>query len=61
VRIVADPKIFENIHELKVRGAFGSFTMSIAGRPLPTNPKTSSLSAMSVLRCIENRRSGIVI
>ena len=58
VRIVADPKISENIHELKVRG---SFAMNIAGRPLPTNPKTSSLSAMSVLRCIENRRSAIVI
>jgi aspartate dehydrogenase len=61
VRIVADPKISENIHELEVRGAFGSFAMSIAGRPLPTNPKTSSLSAMSVLRCIENRQSAIVI
>lgn len=61
VRIVADPKVAENIHELVVRGAFGSFTMSISGRPLPTNPKTSSLSAMSVLRCIENRRSAIVV
>ncbi|HEY0235735.1 MAG TPA: aspartate dehydrogenase [Afipia sp.] len=61
VRIVADPKISENIHELKVHGAFGSFAMSIAGKPLPTNPKTSSLSAMSILRCIENRRSAIVI
>jgi aspartate dehydrogenase len=61
VRIVADPTITENIHELKVRGTFGSFTMSIAGRPFPANPKTSSLSAMSVLRCIENRQSVIVI
>jgi aspartate dehydrogenase len=46
---------------LKVRGAFGSFAMSIAGRPLPINPKMSRLSAMSVLRCIENRQSAIVI
>jgi aspartate dehydrogenase len=61
VRIVADPKVSENIHELDVRGAFGSFTMSIAGRPLPTNPRTSSLSAMSVLRCIESRQSTIVV
>lgn len=61
VRIVADPTVTENIHELQVRGAFGSFSMSVAGRPLPTNPKTSSLSAMSVLRCIENRQSAIVI
>jgi aspartate dehydrogenase len=61
VRIVADPTVTENIHELKVRGAFGSFSMRVAGRPLPSNPKTSSLSAMSVLRCIENRQSAIVI
>jgi aspartate dehydrogenase len=61
VRIVADPTVAENIHELKVRGAFGSFSMRVAGRPLPSNPKTSSLSAMSVLRCIENRQSAIVI
>lgn len=61
VRILADPVISENIHELSVQGAFGSFTMRIAGRPLPSNPKTSSLSAMSVLRCIENRQSAIVV
>jgi aspartate dehydrogenase len=61
VRIVADPTISENIHELEVRGTFGSFKMSIAGHPLPSNPKTSSLSAMSILRCIENRTSAIVI
>jgi aspartate dehydrogenase len=61
VRIVADPTVNENIHELKVQGSFGLFDMRISGRPLPGNPKTSSLSAMSVLRCIENRTSEIVI
>jgi aspartate dehydrogenase len=61
VRIVADPTISENIHELEVRGTFGSFKMSIAGHPLPSTPKTSRLSAISILRCIENRTSAIVI
>jgi aspartate dehydrogenase len=61
VRIVADPGVTANIHELEARGTFGSFKMSIAGRPLPSNPKTSSLAAMSILRCIENRQSAIVI
>jgi aspartate dehydrogenase len=61
VRILADPDISENIHELNVQGTFGSFSMRIAGRPLPNNPKTSSLTAMSVLRCIENRQSAIVV
>jgi aspartate dehydrogenase len=35
--------------------------MTIAGRPLPSNPKSSSLTAMSLLRCIENRQSAIVL
>lgn len=61
VRIVADPTITQNIHTLEASGAFGSFSMSIAGRPLPGNPKSSSLTAMSVLRCIENRVSDVVL
>jgi aspartate dehydrogenase len=43
VRIVADPTISENIHGLEARRTFGSFKMSIAGHPLPSYPKTSSL------------------
>jgi aspartate dehydrogenase len=35
--------------------------MRIAGNPLPGNPKSSSLTAMSVLRCIENRDLAIVL
>jgi aspartate dehydrogenase len=53
VRIVADPKVMQNVHILEAEGAFGSFAMRIAGNPLPGNPKSSSLTAMSVLRCID--------
>jgi aspartate dehydrogenase len=59
VRIIADPAVTKNIHVLEAEGAFGSFEMRIAGKPLPGNPKSSSLTAMSVLRCIENRESAI--
>jgi aspartate dehydrogenase len=61
VRIIADPSITENVHMLEASGAFGRFSMTIAGRPLPGNPKSSSLTAMSLLRCIENRHSAIVL
>jgi aspartate dehydrogenase len=61
VRIVADPTISENVHVLEASGAFGKLSMSIAGRPLPGNPRSSSLTAMSVLRCIENRTSDVVL
>lgn len=61
VRIIADPTLKQNVHVLEARGAFGSFSMTIAGRPLPGNPKSSNLTAMSVLRCIQNRQSSIVL
>lgn len=61
VTIIADPTIDQNIHILEASGAFGSFSMRIAGRPLPGNPKSSSLTAMSLLRCINNRHSAIVL
>lgn len=52
VRLVADPGITENIHEIAARGAFGSMQLTIAGRPLPGNPRTSSLAAYSIVRAI---------
>jgi aspartate dehydrogenase len=61
VRIIADPTLTQNVHVLEASGAFGSFAMTIAGRPLPGNPKSSSLTAMSLLRCIQNRQSAIVL
>jgi aspartate dehydrogenase len=61
VRIVADPTVTKNVHILEVEGTFGSFAMRISGKPLPGNPKSSSLTAMSVLRCIENRDLAIVL
>jgi aspartate dehydrogenase len=61
VRIIADPTLTQNVHVLEARGAFGSFSMTIAGSPLPGNPKSSSLTAMSLLRCIQNRQSSIVL
>jgi aspartate dehydrogenase len=61
VRIVADHTVTQNVHILEAEGAFGSFVMRIAGKPLLGNPKSSSLTAMSVLRCIENRDLTIVL
>jgi aspartate dehydrogenase len=61
VRIIADPTLTQNVHVLEASGAFGTLAMTIAGRPLPGNPKSSSLTAMSLLRCIQNRQSSIVL
>lgn len=49
VRIVADPHIDKNEHTVEVKGDFGEATFSIKNSPLPENPKTSYLAALSIL------------
>lgn len=61
VRVVADPAASGNVHELDIAGAFGRMTLRMEGKPLPGNPKTSSLTAFCVLRGIRNHASAIEI
>ena len=49
VRLIADPTIESNIHEVTAEGDFGQFHFQINGRALPDNPRSSALAAMSVL------------
>jgi len=57
VELIADPTSSTNRHEVEAIGGFGSFSVSIEGNPLPDNPRSSALTAMSVLSAIENRNS----
>ncbi|MEM9471458.1 MAG: aspartate dehydrogenase [Pseudomonadota bacterium] len=59
VELVADPAITENIHEIEVEGAFGRLQFRIDGKPLPGNPKSSALTAMSVVAAVRNRMAHI--
>ena len=49
VRIVADPTIRRNIHEIRVKGKFGEFTVRVENVPSAKNPKTSYLAALSAV------------
>lgn len=61
VRLVADPAISTNIHEVTATGGFGAFTFRIEGRALPDNPRTSALAAMSVIAAIERETARSVM
>jgi aspartate dehydrogenase len=59
VKLIADPGIQKNCHQVEAEGAFGRFTFSIEGEPLPKNDKSSALTAMSVVRFIEQREAPV--
>lgn len=49
VKLIADPKAKQNVHEITIQGEFGEASITVKNNPLPTNPKTSYLAAMSIL------------
>jgi aspartate dehydrogenase len=61
VRVVADPAIDQNIHEIRARGAFGSLEIRLANRPNPDNPKTSLLACLSVISLLRRIRGTVQI
>lgn len=61
VQLVADPGVTENIHEIEVRGEFGQMCVTMRGKPLADNPKTSALTVLSALRFLHNRVSAMTL
>ncbi len=57
VELIADPNITKNTHEIHAMGSFGNFQLKIEGKPLPGNPKSSALAAMSIVQELRRRIS----
>jgi len=55
VELVADPAVSRNCHRLSASGAFGRMEMLFENEPLKTNPKSSEMTALNLVRLVENR------
>jgi aspartate dehydrogenase len=61
VRLIADPAARGNSHEINAHGEFGALTVKIENAALADNPKSSQLTALSIVRLLESRSSILVI
>jgi aspartate dehydrogenase len=46
---VADPATTKNCHHLTARGDFGTLNVMVESRPFAANPKSSELTALSLV------------
>jgi len=53
VRIIADPTVRRNIHEIEAVGAFGRLVVRTENHPSAGNPKTSELAILSALATLQ--------
>jgi len=61
VRIVADPKLDRNVHEIRVLGKAGEFVTEARNVPFPDAPKTSYLATLSAIQTLRNLSESIRI
>jgi len=53
VKVVSDPKVTRNTHEIQVKWRLGEITLRFANDPHPDNPHTSALAAWSAIRLLQ--------
>jgi aspartate dehydrogenase len=61
VKIVANPALTRNVHEISVEGEFGKFTTRVENAPSPTNPKTSYLASLSAISTLKKIASPVQV
>lgn len=61
VELVADPGQLHNLHEIEADGASGTIRLQMQGLPAPGNPRTSVITAYSVVSQLLKRQAAIAI
>ena len=61
VRVIADPTLSRNVHEITVEGEFGKLSTRVENLPSPENPKTSYLAALSAISTLKKILSPVQI
>lgn len=61
VKIISDPAVNKNSHTIEAAGSFGKLLLQVENDPMPNNPKTSYLAALSVLAALKNRDAMIQV
>ncbi|MGA3112520.1 MAG: aspartate dehydrogenase domain-containing protein [Candidatus Bathyarchaeia archaeon] len=54
VRVVSDPAVKRNTHEIQVKWRFGEMFLCFANDSHPDNPHTSALAAWSAIKLLQN-------
>ena len=53
VKIISDPKVHRNVHEIKIKWTHGDMFLKFANDAYPENPKTSALAAWSAINLLK--------
>lgn len=61
VKIIADPKVEKNVHTILAEGEFGKVGVTVENEPSPMNPKTSYLTALSLISSLQSIEQQVVI
>ncbi|MEI3605089.1 aspartate dehydrogenase [Pseudogracilibacillus sp. SE30717A] len=57
IRIVADPHIEYNTHEISWKGKAGRFKMTLENEPVPINPRTTYMACLSAVASLNRTRN----
>jgi aspartate dehydrogenase len=54
VKVVSDPEVTKNVHEVEVKWKHGDMLLKFINDPHPDNPKTSALAAWSAMKLLKD-------